>query len=105
MTNTTNTAAATGWKLVPTKPTPEIMAAAALAVWPIASADDIALARKAAKIALIHMDAAPGVTLDMLAATISTMAPAYRAMIDAAPAQPVGADIQTDHLTGDVRGL
>jgi len=73
---------------VPKRPTSEILAAASVAVWPTASAEDFALARQAAKIALMQLDAMPGVTLDMLAATIATMAPAYRAMIAAAPAVP-----------------
>jgi hypothetical protein len=74
-----------GWKLAPLEPTAEIMAAAAVAAWPTASAADIALARKAARIVLMTMHAAPGTTLDMLAANLATMAPAYRAMLRAAP--------------------
>ena len=67
------------------------IAAAAVAVWPVASASDIELAHKAAHIVLMQMDATEGVTADMLAATLATMAPAYRAMIAAAhvPAQQV----------------
>ncbi|WP_343499210.1 hypothetical protein [Achromobacter denitrificans] len=74
------------WKLVPVEPTPEILAAASLAAWPVASAADMELARKAARIVLMSMDAAPGSTLDSVAAAIATMAPAYRAMLAAAPA-------------------
>lgn len=81
-----------GWKLVPCEPTPAIIAAASLAGWPNASKADIDLAREASKIVLMSMQAAPGFTLDMLAANLATMAPAYRAMIAAAPvAQPVDA--------------
>ena len=76
-----------GWKLVPVEPTAEILGAAAASVWPVASADDLKLAAKAAMIVLkTSMDAMPGVTLMEIAASIATMAPAYRAMIAAAPA-------------------
>jgi len=75
-----------GYALAPIEPTPEIMAAAAMASWPPASPADIDLARKAAPIVLMQLDAAPGVTLEMMAAMLSTMAPAYRAMIAAAAA-------------------
>lgn len=81
----------TKWQLVPKEPTPEIMAAAAIAAWPQASADDVAMAKKAAWIVMQSMQAAPGVTLDMLAATLATMAPAYRAMLASAP-QPKGGE-------------
>jgi hypothetical protein len=74
-----------GWRLVPVEPTPEILAAACLAAWPVASAQDIDLARQAAHIVLMKMDAAPGSTLESIAAAIATMAPAYRAMLAAAP--------------------
>ncbi|KQQ40412.1 hypothetical protein ASF61_06555 [Duganella sp. Leaf126] len=74
-----------GWQLVPTEPTPEIIAGAAVAIWPTAKPADIELARRAALLVLMQMDAAPGVTADLLAATLATMAPAYRAMIAAAP--------------------
>ena len=75
-----------GWKLVPDEPTPEIIAAAALAVWPVASKEEIELARCASKIVLMSMDQAPGTTLETLAASLATMAPSYRAMLAAAPA-------------------
>ena len=74
-----------GWKLVPIEPTPEIVAAAAIAVWPTASQADIDLARKAAPIVLMQSDLGPGFTVESLAAGLATMAPAYRAMIAAAP--------------------
>jgi len=75
-----------GHVVVPKEPTPEIMAAAGIAAWPTASAADIELAKKAADIVLMAMEAAPGMTRDMLASILATMAPAYRAMIAAAPA-------------------
>lgn len=75
------------WKTVPTEPTPEIMAAASMAVLAPASAD-MALARQAAMIVMRQLrDIPPGVTLEHVAASIATMAPAYRAMIQAAPAK------------------
>ncbi|MGF6492810.1 hypothetical protein ABIE56_000967 [Luteibacter sp. 621] len=71
-----------GMALVPVEPTPEIVAAAAIAAWPVASKADVEMAKKAAIIVLRSMTAAqPGITLDQVAATIATMAPAYRAMI------------------------
>lgn len=79
------------WKLVPVEPTPEILAAAAVAVWPTASESDIQLARAAAKIVLMSMDAAPGSSLESIALGIATMAPAYRAMLAAAPTPPASA--------------
>lgn len=72
-----------GMKLVPIEPTPEIIAAAAVAVWPVASAADIELAHKATLIVMMQMDTPPGMTADMLAAVLATMAPAYRAMLAA----------------------
>lgn len=78
-----------GWKLVPIEPTPEIVAAAATAVWPTASANDLAVARQAAMIVLrTTMEPAPGATLEQIAAALATMPPAYRAMLDAAPEPP-----------------
>jgi hypothetical protein len=75
-----------GWKLVPIEPTPEQIAATAVAVWPTASIKDIEQAMIAARLVLTsHMDAAPGASLDSIAAAIATMFPAYRAMINAAP--------------------
>lgn len=74
--------------LVPVEPTPEIIAAAAIAVWPTASSADIELARKAAPIVLMGSDLGPGHTVETLAAALATMAPAYRAMIAAAPKEP-----------------
>jgi len=72
--------------LVPKEPTAEILAAAAAAAWPAASKEDIALAARAAMIMLhTSMEPIPGATLQELAAAIATMAPAYRAMIAAAP--------------------
>lgn len=94
-----------GMALIPEEPTPEIMAAAAAAIWPTASPADIALAREAANIMLRGaFDAGPGETMETIAASIATMAPAYRAMIAAArgralvppqaPAAAVPADVQ-----------
>ena len=77
-----------GWKLVPVEPTPEIIAGAAIASWPTATLADIDLARQAAPLVLMQMDMAPGTTVDALAGMLATMAPAYRAMIAAAPAPP-----------------
>lgn len=76
------------WKLVPLEPTPEIIAAAAIAVWPTATPVDIDLARLAAPIVLMQMDMAPGTTVDSVAGMLATMAPAYRAMLAAAPILP-----------------
>ena len=87
-------AAPPGYKVVPVEPTPQIIASAAIAAWPVASAADISMARDAAKIVLMQMDSMPGVTVDMLAATLATMAPAYRAMLAAAPEVPAPAPIQ-----------
>lgn len=73
-----------GYVLAPFEPTPEIMAAAAIAAWPVASAADVAMAKEAAMIVLRTMTTAmPGITIDQVAASIATMAPAYRAMIAA----------------------
>lgn len=75
-----------GWKLVPMEPTAEIMAGAAIATWPTASISDVALAMEAAEIVLREsMNLTPGTTQQVLASAIATMAPAYRAMIAAAP--------------------
>src|SRR5450830_1717722 len=77
-----------GWRLVPIEPTPEIIAGAAIASWPTASLADIDLARQAAPLVLMQMHMAPGTTVDALAGMLATMAPAYRAMLAAAPAAP-----------------
>lgn len=77
-----------GYKLVPLEPTPEIIAGAAIAIWPTASQADIALAHQAAPIVLMQMDMAPGTTADAVAGMLATMAPAYRAMLAAAPIPP-----------------
>ena len=74
-----------GWKLVPVQPTPEIIAGAAIASWPTATLADIDLARQAAPLVLMQMDMAAGTTVDALAGMLATMAPAYRAMLAAAP--------------------
>lgn len=75
-----------GWKVVPIEPTPEIIGAAAAAVWPTPSAKDIDMARKAALIVLRSMTVpAQSASLESVASAIATMAPAYRAMISAAP--------------------
>ena len=73
------------WRLVPAEPTPEIIAGAAIASWPTATLADIDLARQAAPLVLMQMDMAPGTTVDALAGMLATMAPAYRAMLAAAP--------------------
>lgn len=76
-----------GWMMVPVEPTPEMLAAGAVSVLPQAS-NDIELARSAAKIVLLKPGAPSVFTLELLAATIATMAPYYRAMLSAAPAAP-----------------
>jgi len=88
----TNNPAPDGWKLVPLEPTPEIIAGAAIAAWPTASQADIALARRAAPLVLMQMDLAPGASVDLIAGMLATMAPAYRAMLAAAPSAPASAD-------------
>ncbi|TKR55365.1 hypothetical protein D7I39_11140 [Allopusillimonas ginsengisoli] len=87
-----------GWQLVPVEPTPTIIANAALAAWPTASKADIEMARHAASIVLMSMDAAPGYTLESVAAGIATMAPAYRAMLAAAPPPPAACRTQSSPL-------
>lgn len=77
-----------GWKLAPIEPTPEIIAAAAVAVWPTALPRDLQMGRDAAKIVLMEMDLGPGATMESVGAGIATMAPAYRAMLAAAPLPP-----------------
>ncbi|GER16733.1 NADAR family protein [Variovorax boronicumulans] len=79
---------AAGWQLVPLEPTPEIIAGAAIAVWPTATAADIELARQAAPLVLMKANLGSEFTADSLAAAIATMAPAYRAMLAAAPTTP-----------------
>lgn len=64
-----------GYKLAPLDPTPEIIASAAVAIWPTASPADIALARLAALIVLLQMDMASGTTADAVAGMLATMAP------------------------------
>ena len=92
-----------GYKLVPLEPTPEIIAGAAVAIWPTASAADIALARLAAPIVLMQMDMAEGTTVDAVAGMLATMVPAYRAMLAAAPIPPTRAQpsITTPHVASD----
>lgn len=85
-----------GWVLVPVEPTPEMLAAGAVSVLPQAS-NDIELARSAAMIVLCKPDAPSGVPMELLAATIATMAPYYRSMLSAAPAAPQPAQ-QADKL-------
>lgn len=77
---------------VPVEPTPEMIAAGALAAIPVPSESDILLAAKAAKIVLMTPGYAhgPGATVESLAAAISTMIPSMRAMIAAAPTPPAG---------------
>lgn len=78
-----------GYVLMPVEPTAELLAAASVAVWPQASRAGVQMAIKAATIVLREsMDLAPGMTLEMLAASIATMAPAYRAMLAARPEVP-----------------
>lgn len=83
-------AKSTRWKMVPLEPTAEIIAGAAIAAWPTASPADIALARRAAPLVLMQMDLAPGASVDLIAGMLATMAPAYRAMLAAAPPVPLG---------------
>ena len=89
-----------GYKLVPLEPTPEIIAAAAIAAWPTATPADFDLARLAAPLVLMQMDMAPGTTVDAVAGMLATMAPAYRAMLAAAPVPPA-ADQHTDDAAVD----
>lgn len=73
------------WKLVPVEATPEMVAAAAAATWPMASMEDYEKAVVSAMIILrTNMDAAHGATLADIAAAIATMFAAYRAMVGAA---------------------
>jgi len=76
-----------GWVLVPKEPTAEMIAGAAIAIWPPASDSYFQMARDAALIVLREgtYQLAPGTSLDTIAAGIATMAAAYRAMIAAAP--------------------
>lgn len=98
-----------GWRLVPVQPTPEIIAGAAIAAWPTATLADIDLARDAAPLVLMQMNMAPGTTVDALAGMLATMAPAYRAMIAAAPAPPsvhiVGKDATVVGACAEMRAL
>lgn len=98
-----------GWRLVPLEPTPAIIAGAAIASWPTATLADIDLARQAAPIVLMQMNMAPGKTVDALAGMLATMAPAYRAMIAAAPAPPsahiVGKDATVVGACAEMRAL
>lgn len=97
-----------GYKLVPLEPTPEIIAGAAVAIWPTASAADIALARLAAPIVLMQMDMAAGTTVDAVAGMLATMAPAYRAMLAAAPIPPAAEqhpdDTAVDRFAAAMKG-
>jgi len=77
-------AAPEGFVMVPVEPTPERLAAAALAVLAPANGD-MELARRAAQIVIQSADAPHGITVDIIAASIATMAPAYRAMLAARP--------------------
>lgn len=87
MDKTSEMTTSAGTKVVPREPTIEMIAAGANAVLAPASADDIALARKAA----ILIDHETNMSIDMMAATIATMIPFYRAMLAAAPSAPVQA--------------
>lgn len=89
-----------GYKVAPLEPTPEIIAAAAVAAWPTASPADITMARLAAPIVLMQMDMAPGTTVEAVAGMLATMAPAYRAMLAAAPIPPA-ADQHPDDAAVD----
>lgn len=75
-----------GWRLVPVEPTPEMIAAATVAVLPDASPEDFELARQAARIVLAHPNAPEGVSLEAIAAAMATIIPAHKAMLAAAPA-------------------
>lgn len=89
-----------GYKVAPLEPTPEIIAAAAVAAWPTASPADITMARLAAPIVLMQMDMAPGTTVEAVAGMLATMAPADRAMLAAAPIPPA-ADQHPDDAAVD----
>jgi hypothetical protein len=65
------------------EPTPEVMAAAAIAVLNDVSPGDMELANQAALIVLKKVNAPHGLSLSAIATSIATMAPAYRAMIKA----------------------
>lgn len=91
-----------GWQWVPKEPTPEIIAAAALAVWPVASAKDIEMARKAAPLVLMAMNLGEGFTVESLAASLATMAPAYRAMLAAAPQPAASPSVDRCQYAEDV---
>lgn len=95
----------TGWKLVPLEPTPEIIAGAAIASWPAASAEDIELARMAAPLVLMKLDLAPGSSVGLVAAMLATMAPAYRAMLAAAPTAPVDYALMPIEPTGPMKDV
>jgi hypothetical protein len=83
--------AAEGWMLVPKEPTPEMLARAAISVLRPADRD----MELASHVVLTHPAAPHGISADLIAASIATMAPAYRAMIAAAPpATQGGADEQ-----------
>ncbi|MBW3496947.1 hypothetical protein [Janthinobacterium sp. NKUCC08_JDC] len=97
-----------GYKVAPLEPTPEIIAAAAVAARPTASPADITLARLAAPIVLMQMDMAPGTTVEAVAGMLATMAPAYRAMLAAAPAQvqePAIWHVASEGAQGDAKDL
>lgn len=80
-----------GYVLVPVEPTPEMIAAAAVAVLPNPTAEDFELARKAARIVLAHPNSPPTADFEFTAAAMATIIPAHRAMLSAAPKQVPGA--------------
>jgi hypothetical protein len=82
----THEAKADNYVLVPGEPTPEMLAAAALAVLPMPPQADMDLAAKAAAIVAMGMETR-GSLLE-LTAVLSTMPAFYRAMIAAAPKKP-----------------
>lgn len=71
-----------GYQVVPVEPTPEMIAAGIDAVVFPASVSDFELAKKAAPLCMSIVK--PGTTIDEMAPHISTLIPAYKAMLLAA---------------------
>ena len=71
------------YRLVPVEPSPTMIAAGGISVVPEASAADIAIAIAAAKQVMMEGDTGTD-TIDLVAATLSTMIPFYRTMLSAA---------------------
>lgn len=75
-----------GWKLVPVEPTPDMIAAACIAVLPTPDAEAFERCRQAARIVMAMPQCPPGVTVEGLAGAMATIVPAHRAMLAAAAA-------------------